>query len=715
MAFSTGVAIGAQNLLSVLSTFMQANGWTLHDTITSNDLVFFSTGTDGNQNHYIRVTNEVRLLDFDAQTANFTVGQTVTGALSGATGVLLSQVDAGTTGTLTLIDTNGKFRDNETITDGLGGSATANGRLQYQTFKDPRVVNNNFDFLQVRAYTYWDAMTNTGINPQGQWGPLNINAPTNGLSTMFGQRTLNPSVFPAIFLEDAGAFGNGSGGIFATFDGVRRVHGFPSGGFYAGHRIFDIGAMPNNTTAVDSPFGVSGSQSGGVLVFDKANDRYFIYAMNSTATQADQWKRWNFDTNAWESLAGPNAYLYGRFAWDGDDFIYATFFNSTTFRRYQISTNAWTTLAVAPDNSTSAPGNGLCSGIFVPRGVIPAVTEDVIYFWLAGTTTTLYRYNVTSNTWSSPITLPEAISASGGAVWWDYNRYVYYHVGGAQTYVYRLDLQDIGGGWTSFTHFPSSPSTYVTMMHAAPMVANIKTRNGGAVTYYFIGDADSIKVVTKVGNNFYWSYFGKVTSNYKTNIATTTSPTTPGSPATVNVDSSAGFVVGDVVTILDPATGAVNTATITGVPSPTSLQMLVSVSLSTGSRIFIDAINCCLTGDSWLATFGYDLAGYQQQALASSYRTAPLADPRYSTRGGPSARQRIQLSPYNVFQNFPALSTLENRGSLLGVFALRNAAYPSPQPEDIVQDGNGNQYLVFSQRNATYTSDTRFIAIGPIN
>lgn len=713
MAYATGVAIGAQNLLSVLSTFMQANGWTLHDTITSNDLVFFSTGTDGKQNHYVRITNETKLLDFDAQTANFTVGQTVTGASSGATGVLLSQVDAGTTGTLTLIDVNGKFRDNETVTDGLGGSATADGRLQYQTFRDPRVIENNFDFLQVRAYTFWDAGTNTGVNPQGQWGPLNISAPNNGLSSMYGQRTNNPSVFPSIFLEDTGAIGNGGGGIFATWDGVRRVHGHPQGGNFPGHRVFDIGAMPNSTTVADTPNAI---ESGVTISFDKANDRYYIYAMNQDGVVANQWKRWNFDTNAWDSLAGSGVgYQYCRFAWDGDDYIYSSFYNTTAFRRYQISTNSWSALTAAPDNSGSQPGNGMCEAIYAPRGTIPGVTEDVIYYWLAGTPTTLYRYNVTSNSWSGHIGLPEGINGNSGAVWWDYNRYMYYHVGGAQQYVYRLDLQNIGGGWTSFTHFPSNPSAYITFRHVSPFIAKIKTRNAASVTYHFIGDADAIKVVTKIGNNFYWSYIGKVNSYYKASVATTTSSTSPGSPATVNVGSSAGFVVGDVVTILDPATGSVSQATITGVPGATSLQMLVSVALATGSRIFIDAINCCLAGDSWLATFGYDLAGYQQQGMASSYRVAPLADTKYSTRGGPTARQRIQLSPYNVFQNFPALSTLENRGSLLGVFALRNAAYPSPQPEDLVQDSNGDQYIVFSQRNTTYTADTRFIAIGPIN
>lgn len=75
------------------------------------------------------ITDEpVNRLNFDAQTVNFTIGQTVTGGTSGATATIVDIVDSGTTGFLILgTITGGPFQDNETITDGLGGSATADG------------------------------------------------------------------------------------------------------------------------------------------------------------------------------------------------------------------------------------------------------------------------------------------------------------------------------------------------------------------------------------------------------------------------------------------------------------------------------------------------------------------------------------------------------------------------------------------------------------
>ncbi len=72
-------------------------------------------------------------LAYNTQTANFTVGQTVTGGTSGATGIITSDADAGVTGTLTIHTVTGTFQAAETITDGAGGSAKAGGAQVYST------------------------------------------------------------------------------------------------------------------------------------------------------------------------------------------------------------------------------------------------------------------------------------------------------------------------------------------------------------------------------------------------------------------------------------------------------------------------------------------------------------------------------------------------------------------------------------------------------
>lgn len=68
-------------------------------------------------------------LDYDAQSANFTLGLVVTGGTSGATATILADNDGGTTGTLTLTNIIGVFQNDELITDSSTGSATVNGTI----------------------------------------------------------------------------------------------------------------------------------------------------------------------------------------------------------------------------------------------------------------------------------------------------------------------------------------------------------------------------------------------------------------------------------------------------------------------------------------------------------------------------------------------------------------------------------------------------------
>lgn len=90
-------------------------------------------GTDYARYHVARSARRPgSTLAYQAQTANFTLGEIITGATSGATARIVADSDSGATGTLTLIDITGVFQNNETLTGALGGSATANGTLVAQ-------------------------------------------------------------------------------------------------------------------------------------------------------------------------------------------------------------------------------------------------------------------------------------------------------------------------------------------------------------------------------------------------------------------------------------------------------------------------------------------------------------------------------------------------------------------------------------------------------
>ncbi|MBK8200436.1 MAG: hypothetical protein IPK75_18970 [Acidobacteria bacterium] len=71
-------------------------------------------------------------LAYDGQTANFTLGQVLTGQTSDAQAVITADSDSGTSGTLTLRGIVGEFVNDEQIKDALTGIAFANGTLTAQ-------------------------------------------------------------------------------------------------------------------------------------------------------------------------------------------------------------------------------------------------------------------------------------------------------------------------------------------------------------------------------------------------------------------------------------------------------------------------------------------------------------------------------------------------------------------------------------------------------
>lgn len=79
-------------------------------------------------NFYPLLGVAVRMIAYDAKSAAFTKGETVTGGTSTATGVIVGErIDSATTGRLYLTGVSGTFQDNEALTDGATGAATADG------------------------------------------------------------------------------------------------------------------------------------------------------------------------------------------------------------------------------------------------------------------------------------------------------------------------------------------------------------------------------------------------------------------------------------------------------------------------------------------------------------------------------------------------------------------------------------------------------------
>lgn len=99
----------------------------------------------------ITQTTDYGTIAYGTQTANFTAGLKVTGGTSAATGYIVSDSDAGTTGVLTLANITGTFQTAETITDSGSGSATTTGILTSVTaFSIPLDLSSRYQRFSVK-------------------------------------------------------------------------------------------------------------------------------------------------------------------------------------------------------------------------------------------------------------------------------------------------------------------------------------------------------------------------------------------------------------------------------------------------------------------------------------------------------------------------------------------------------------------------------------
>lgn len=720
MAYDSGTALGGKGILDAVASFMTTNGWALLDSMGEHDKVFRSEGASGKQNHVIRLTLEARLLDFDNETANFTIGQKVTGAQSGATGRIATLTDNGSTGTLGLIDIVGRFQNDEIVSDAAGGSATVNGKLRFPTWKDPTNSHNAFDWILVRGYTRWDAASHTGVNEFGRWGPwIGFTPGTTTGSWSYARRDMINDPSSTKFWEVGATFPTTSSGSLTAWDQHRFMFSAPvSNQFY----LYDFASNSRITGGTNNysygPFNLESAP--GPLVGDKAADASLLYSWQDTSTAASAIKRWNSTTDSWESISSIAGFLGTQpddvcpGAWDGEDHIYFVgSYNQSAAAKYQISTNTWTALASPPSSSSSLgdPFNGTCA-IYLPVGSVSGINEDIILF-NRRPGTSLDRYNVGSNTWST-VTLPEALNDSSSLVWDSEDNKLYYSVhNSAHGYV-----ADLNTGLSFSRSVQLKPSAY-SVHHKAVMfdhyVSKLRVRGEDSIQYKIVGDADTITIVSTLSSGrSYWVQFGLSDSQYGSDVASLSAGVTPDAVVTVSVDDTSFMEAGQNLMILNPETGDAELISVLSVASSTTFTSVFKKSYPVGSRVFVDGANTVVTGDSWQAAYAYDAGGVRSDKIGSTYKIAPITSNDVMSRSSPSIRGRVQLWSYLVFANVENLKTFENRSKLRNVYAIGDSA-DAPNVGDIITDKDGNQYVVVNSEFNRLSADVRRMVIGPIN
>lgn len=738
MAYATGTVTGLRALLVQLNNFMVAQGWTLHDNLGVHDKVYFSDGELDDQHLYIRITADVRALNFSGQTTNYTPGQIVTGATSGATAYLVSVTDAGATGTIFITDIKGRFVSGEAISDPLGGLANASGKLFYPGDDlSPNSTTNALDWLNVRYYSHWNATTHAGVNEVGRLGPLLVNTHFNTHETPMGALRLSQPpkqtpIYQFYVPKDDFLDANTPFPSMSTNRRVWNGYGALASAPHAGTpspRSYN-GTLSNNLrhehlgvlgTVVDTQSPNQNSDGSASFPFvDHATGHHKLFCWQASSTPAGMFQIVNMTTGATTACAAPpfSSSSVGRYTnvvWDGADAIFVMHGSTTNFARYSVSSDTWTALANIPvtPSSFGIYQDGY-TPLYIPVGVITGVTQDEIWFALGNSASnSVQRYSVTANTWAV-LELPasQTITPTGASLVWDQKRYVYCKNTPNQ-YANVIDLQNIGAGWTS-TSFAlvgemalNSSPRFVLNEYAC----RVRASTTAPTTYHFVGDADGVAIVTTINGASWFARFGRFDSERATATANFAAGVTGGSVQDVPVDSSAGFIVGDNVNLVDRANGVVSPTVIVAVPNATSLRMFVPENMGSTAYVTADGANCSLISDHFHGVTSMGVGGVRPDMQPQLYRIVPTAADRDLKLAGSPSDNRKQLWPMEMKWSVQGQANTGKRGIVPNLYVCTGA------DGEIITDRDGNQFLVFTSEaiRLWVGSSSNKMAIGPIN
>lgn len=163
-------------------------GGTFLDLVNGADTKLIYDGT----NFYPISGTDLYAFNYVSKTQPFTVGKTLTGATSAATGTIVKVIDNGTTGTLWINNVSGTFQTAEIIHDNntpTQGSATSSGTptllFGAMTGVDPKTLSYNFVYKQRLFYIEQNSL-NAWYLPAASISGAAVQLPLGGVFTRGG-------------------------------------------------------------------------------------------------------------------------------------------------------------------------------------------------------------------------------------------------------------------------------------------------------------------------------------------------------------------------------------------------------------------------------------------------------------------------------------------------------------------------------------------------
>ncbi len=419
----------------------------------------------------------------------------------------------------------------------------------------------------------------------------------------------------------------------------------------------------SNTWAQDPPTDqATNVKQGGSLVWDGETgvsaDVYGLIGNNTTT-----FRSYNLSADAWTNRANlPAAAKFGAALTRVGGVIYALRGNNTlNFYTYTISSNTWATAASMPAGAAN-----------VNQGGALATDGTYVYALKGNSTAEFYQYSPVTNTWLSRASAPATIAKGGALVY--LNGYFYATRGNSSAAFYRYD--PVANAWSdgAVTHLPGTVSggaalatdgTYIyalagnltTTFYRYDPAANTwsarantpqTVKDGGALEYV-PGTARVSKNAAMGASQTVVNSGGRITLTLDLYSNSTVTTVTPG-PVTISDTALAGGTA------------------VCGSPTPASLTNVVSGTVGTF------AWTCTLTATNRTANITFS-------AVATASLPSTQAWPRATSHSvivAPPLTMTLRvLSPTTV-------STIDN------VAVLQDNTVVGPAPSNLVQTAINN-------------------------
>lgn len=575
------------------------------------------------------------------------------------------------------------------------------------------------DGLISRLYTSWDAVAHTGTMRTGRFGPfLGVSSSSNPLNIL---RLPDNDVYPSL-----------SAGYFNAATLTGRI-----GGLIGTRIIYSVSASVITFTDITTgeswaaaacPDGAITANQHAYVVTPDGKEHLYVIGANSAHLY-----RYDIDTNTWTQLADAPwaAAASGGFCvFDGNDTLYAARGSATTsFAKYTISTNTWTALTALPVARSSSYTNQTMAA-YVPASA-SGLANDQIIFAANINVTTLHRYDVTAGTFTT-ITTPVNVGTNNGYIEsfaFDDSKFIHFAVNLTAS-AYVLDVTTLAA--------PSViASPYVVTSLSGPTGIEVFRQLTGIVfcdpsanyTYHLLGNTESLTIATVENGRSHWSYAGVYDSFKGGALMTTTGTVAAGFQASIPVNSSSGFTVGETLDFANADGTNWELVTISSIPDGTHIVANTTKSHATGAFIGRDLLGVTVTGSSGLASTPRDGQGYQTDYVSASWHCRPAFGSQQLNNTAPGGDKYFQEIPLlisgpplglaNTNLTLGAGSMNANLGTLQNVYAFGVSGSAPPATGQTVIGTDGKSYIAL-RPNSEYpyssgTAGNHGVVIGPIN